>query len=74
MATEGARQRLFDRGPRAIWRIDRASQDILFRAGLHPRHPMDSRAAEQPCPACGTPVEKIQYLGGACYFCPHCQG
>jgi formamidopyrimidine-DNA glycosylase len=94
------------------------AQDILFRAGLHPRRPlsdlspeqrprlydfiltttqeavakggrydefdlynrpggyvrlMDSRAAGQPCPVCGTVVEKIQYLGGACYFCPHCQ-
>ena len=94
------------------------AQDILFRAGLHPRHPlsdlgpeqrrrlydaihatldeaiakggrydefdlynrpggyvrqMDSRAAGQPCQVCGTVVEKIQYLGGACYFCPQCQ-
>jgi len=94
------------------------AQDILFGAGLHPRHPiselsplqrqrlydailatvhdaiskggrndevdlhgrpggyvrlMDNRAAGQPCPVCGTAVEKIQYLGGACYFCPHCQ-
>jgi len=94
------------------------AQDILFRAGLHPRHPigdlsgaqqralydavqttvnaaiagggrddefdlfnrpgsykrlMDSRAVGQPCPACGARIEKIQYLGGACYFCPHCQ-
>ena len=94
------------------------AQDIQFRAGLHPRHPiaelsqaqrrslydailvtvqeaiakggrndetdlynrpggyvrlMDSRAAGRPCPTCGTPVEKIQYLGGACYFCPRCQ-
>lgn len=94
------------------------AQDILFRAGLHPRHPiaelsqtqrrslynaivvivqeaiaqggrndevdlynrrggyvrlMDSRAAGRPCPTCGTAVEKIQYLGGACYFCPRCQ-
>ena len=94
------------------------AQDIQFRAGLHPRHPiaelsqshrsslydaiqltvqeviakggrndevdlynrpggyvrlMDSRAAGRPCPTCGTPIEKIQYLGGACYFCPHCQ-
>lgn len=94
------------------------AQDILFRAGLHPRHPiadlnqaqrrdlydavlitvqeviaeggrndevdlygqpggyerlMDRRATGQPCPTCGTPVEKIQYLGGACYFCPRCQ-
>jgi formamidopyrimidine-DNA glycosylase len=94
------------------------AQDILFRAGLHPRHPienlgrdqrrrlydailgtieeaiarggrydefdlynrpggyirlMDSRAAGEPCPACGTVIVKIKYLGGACYFCPRCQ-
>lgn len=94
------------------------AQDIMFRAGLHPKHPitnldeaprrrlynaivatvqdvidqggrsdefdlynrpggyrrlMDSRAAGQPCPACGAIVEKMQYLGGACYFCPRCQ-
>jgi len=95
-----------------------SAQDIQFRAGLHPRHPiaelslaqrrnlydailvtvqeaiakggrndetdlynrpggyiriMDSRAAGRPCPTCGTAVEKIQYLGGTCYFCPRCQ-
>lgn len=94
------------------------AQDILFRARLHPRHPlaelsplqrralydairatvadviaqggrndetdlfgrpggytrvMDKNAVGQPCPACGAPVEKIQYLGGACYVCPRCQ-
>lgn len=94
------------------------AQDILFRAKLHPRHPlaelsplqrralydaigatvtdgialggrsdetdlfgrpggyvrvMDKNAVGQPCPACGAPVEKIQYLGGACYVCPRCQ-
>jgi formamidopyrimidine-DNA glycosylase len=94
------------------------AQDILFRAGLHPKHAledldleakrtlyeailttvkqviekggrcdevdlynhpggyvriMDKRAAGNPCPQCGHAVEKIQYLGGACYFCPHCQ-
>ncbi len=94
------------------------AQDILFRAHLHPRHPideltkrqrrqlydaiiktvehatrqggrydeydlygnagkyirlMDKNALERPCPDCGGSVEKIQYLGGACYFCPHCQ-
>lgn len=31
---------------------------------------MDSAAAGQPCPECGHTIEKIQYLGGACYFCP----
>jgi formamidopyrimidine-DNA glycosylase len=94
------------------------AQDILFRAGLHPRHAlgeldeagrealyeaivstvgevteqggrydeydlygqrggyvrlMDSKAAGRPCPQCGTIIEKISYLGGACYFCPQCQ-
>ncbi len=94
------------------------AQDILFRAKLHPRHPiadlsqaqrrqlyrailttvkeviarggrndeydlynhsggykriMDKSTAGHPCPACGTKIEKIQYLGGACYFCPGCQ-
>jgi formamidopyrimidine-DNA glycosylase len=94
------------------------AQDILFRARLHPRHPvadlsagqrralyqaivgtvgevinkggrydevdlynrpggyvrlMDKNAVGRPCPECGGQVEKMQYLGGTCYFCPHCQ-
>jgi formamidopyrimidine-DNA glycosylase len=34
---------------------------------------MDSAAVGKPCPGCGGVVQKIQYLGGACYFCPECQ-
>jgi formamidopyrimidine-DNA glycosylase len=34
---------------------------------------MDKNALERPCPGCGGQVQKIQYLGGACYFCPNCQ-
>ncbi len=94
------------------------AQDILFRAGLHPRQPIDQLTRAQsrklyqaiyktvaeviqkggrsdevdlynqpggydrilskdtaghPCPRCGTTIEKIQYLGGACYYCPQCQ-
>lgn len=94
------------------------AQDILFKARLHPKHPiadlsasqrralydailstvqevadkggrydeydlygypggyvrlMDRVAVGRPCPGCGGKVEKIQYLGGACYFCPNCQ-
>jgi formamidopyrimidine-DNA glycosylase len=94
------------------------AQDILFRARLHPKHPiaelntdqkrvlfdaiqhtvseviekggrydefdlynnrgqyvrnMDKNALHRPCPECGGEIEKIQYLGGACYFCPSCQ-
>jgi formamidopyrimidine-DNA glycosylase len=94
------------------------AQDILFRAQLDPRHPieemdvdqrqklygaivttvqdviekggradefdlfggrggyarlMDRNTVGNPCPRCRAFVEKIQYLGGACYFCPNCQ-
>jgi formamidopyrimidine-DNA glycosylase len=94
------------------------AQDILYRASLHPRHPiaelsagqrqelyqaivdtvaeiiekggrydetdlygnrggytriMDKNAVGRPCPGCGGEVQKIQYLGGACYLCPNCQ-
>jgi formamidopyrimidine-DNA glycosylase len=94
------------------------AQDIMFRAGLHPRRSladldaagrlalhgaivgtvaeaialggrndevdlhgrpggyvrrMDRAAAGRPCPRCDTTIEKIQYLGGACYLCPACQ-
>ncbi len=94
------------------------AQDILFRARVHPRHPvddltkaqqrklhtaivktvqavikqggrydeadlfnkpggyvrlMDQAATRRPCPECGGQVEKMAYLGGACYLCPHCQ-
>ena len=94
------------------------AQDILFRARVHPRHPidglsvaqrealyraildtvqeviekggrndefdlygrrggyirlMDSKAVGRPCPECGGTIEKMQYLGGACYYCPNCQ-
>jgi len=34
---------------------------------------LDRRANGTPCPTCGTTIQKIQYLGGACYFCPTCQ-
>lgn len=34
---------------------------------------MDARALKRPCPECSGVVEKIQYLGGACYLCPTCQ-
>ena len=34
---------------------------------------LDSKSKGNPCPECGTPIEKIQYLGGACYLCPSCQ-
>jgi len=94
------------------------AQDILFKARLHPRHPvseldqeprrelydsiqttveeviqkggrydefdlygnpggyvrlMDKNAVGRPCPRNDGVIEKVQYLGGACYFCSVCQ-
>jgi formamidopyrimidine-DNA glycosylase len=34
---------------------------------------LDQRAVGRPCPECGTPIQKIQYLGGSSYHCPKCQ-
>ena len=46
--------------------------DLYNKPGKYIRI-MDSKAAGRPCPECKTKIEKIQYLGGACYFCPRCQ-
>ena len=34
---------------------------------------MGKQTVGKPCPDCGTTIEKITYLGGACYLCPACQ-
>jgi formamidopyrimidine-DNA glycosylase len=34
---------------------------------------MSSQSTGQACPDCGTLIQKIAYLGGACYLCPACQ-
>jgi formamidopyrimidine-DNA glycosylase len=30
--------------------------------------------AQEPCPRCGTPLERGRVAGRATYFCPSCQG
>jgi formamidopyrimidine-DNA glycosylase len=34
---------------------------------------LDKRTKGRPCTRCGTPIEKLSYLGGSCYVCPRCQ-
>jgi formamidopyrimidine-DNA glycosylase len=46
--------------------------DLFGKPGGYERI-MDSKAAGRPCPECGTRIEKMSYLGGACYYCPRCQ-
>ena len=46
--------------------------DLFGRPGGY-RRLMSSQTAGGPCPVCGTTIEKMAYLGGACYLCPTCQ-
>jgi formamidopyrimidine-DNA glycosylase len=46
--------------------------DLLGHHGRYIRK-MNRAALGHPCPECGTKIEKMAYLGGACYFCPKCQ-
>jgi len=50
-----------------------SERDLYNRPGGY-RRILDSKSVGQPCPECGTPIEKVSYLGGAAYFCPGCQG
>jgi formamidopyrimidine-DNA glycosylase len=46
--------------------------DLYGRRGGYVRL-MDRKALARPCPVCAGTIEKMQYLGGACYYCPNCQ-
>ena len=46
--------------------------DVFGNRGGYTRI-LDKNAAGKPCPECGTLIEKTQYLGGSCYYCPQCQ-
>jgi formamidopyrimidine-DNA glycosylase len=46
--------------------------DLFGKHGRYIRI-MDKAAMGRPCPECGTTIEKIAYMGGACYYCPNCQ-
>lgn len=47
-------------------------RDLDDRPGAY-RRTMDSKSVGTPCPRCEAPIEKISFLGGACYLCPRCQ-
>jgi formamidopyrimidine-DNA glycosylase len=49
-----------------------SERDLYGRPGGYERV-LHSKVVGKPCPQCGAPIEKIQYLGGASYFCPKCQ-
>jgi len=65
-ATRGTLMQMVEKGGRDT------EHDLYNHPGGY-KPVLDSRTNGTPCPACGTPIEKIFYLGGAAYFCPHCQ-
>ncbi len=58
----------------AVEQGGRDSERDLYNRPGHYRRLLNSKAVGAPCPVCGTPIEKISFLGGASYFCPTCQG
>lgn len=49
-----------------------SEHDLYNKRGRYQRI-LHSKIVGKPCNECGTPIKKIQYLGGAVYFCPSCQ-
>jgi len=47
-------------------------RDLYDHPGRYHRL-MSAQAVGNPCPSCGTAIQKLAYLGGACYLCPTCQ-
>ena len=47
-------------------------RDLFDQPGRYQRL-MSSSTVGTLCPTCGTTIQKISYLGGACYLCPGCQ-
>lgn len=70
-------RRLYDAVMRTVAEVTRRGgrsdeTDLFGKPGGYQRI-MDRKAAGKPCPQCGTRIQKVQYLGGVCYFCPTCQ-
>lgn len=47
-------------------------KDLFGKPGGYPTI-LSNKTASQPCPVCGSGIEKKAYLGGKIYFCPICQ-
>ncbi len=47
-------------------------RDFFGRPGGYETR-MSKNTAGKPCPACGTPIRKEAYMGGAVYYCSRCQ-
>ncbi|MDQ3703206.1 MAG: DNA-formamidopyrimidine glycosylase [Chloroflexota bacterium] len=48
-------------------------QDLAGSAGLNQEQLFVFRREGQPCPRCGTPIQKIRVAGRGTHICPRCQ-
>lgn len=48
-------------------------RDVYNEAGTNLEHVVAYRKTGQPCPRCGTPIERIVVAQRGTHFCPHCQ-
>lgn len=75
--TKPERKRLYDAIIKTVNEVIKKGgrndeSDLYGNPGKYVRL-MDKTAAGKACPVCRKKIKKIQYLGGACYFCPGCQ-
>ncbi|HEX2035091.1 MAG TPA: bifunctional DNA-formamidopyrimidine glycosylase/DNA-(apurinic or apyrimidinic site) lyase [Chloroflexota bacterium] len=66
--TEALRQGIANRGTTLA-----DYRDVWGTAGLNQEALFVFRREGQPCPRCGTPIEKINVGGRGTHFCPSCQ-
>ncbi|HEX6800187.1 MAG TPA: zinc finger domain-containing protein, partial [Ktedonobacterales bacterium] len=48
-------------------------RDVNNEAGRNLEHVAVYRRTGQPCPRCGTPIQRITVAQRGTHFCPHCQ-
>src|SRR5205085_11925637 len=61
---------------RAIGRRGSTIRDYVGGSGLRGEFQNELRVygrAGQPCPRCGTPVERVRLAGRSSHYCPRCQ-
>ena len=74
---EGGKQALFDAVKITLCDMVKeggrdTERDLFGNAGGYSTR-MSKNTAGQPCPSCGSLIQKQNYLGGSIYFCPGCQ-
>src|SRR5689334_4126602 len=48
-------------------------RDVYNEAGTNLEHVVAYRKTGQPCPRCGTPIERMVVAQRGTHYCPHCQ-